>query len=143
MTYRKITSLSNPLIRKAIDARMRRHGAVKNSCLAEGPHLVGMAASSGAAIEEVFYTEKFIITEEGRGLLEQLSSMSSSPEAYVEVTEKILSRISDTESPQGIAALVTYSSIGIYDLQFKSEPLLAACDGISDALRTLRKFTPG
>ena len=91
-----------------------------------------MAAHAGAGIEEVFYTGEFIRTEEGRGLLEQLSSMSSPPEAYAEVTEKILSRISDTESPQGIAALVTYSSIGIYDLQFKSEPLLAACDGISD-----------
>jgi TrmH family RNA methyltransferase len=132
MIHKKITSLSNPLIGKAVDVVKRRHNVVKNVFLAEGPNLVGMAASAGAAIEEVFYTENFIRTEEGRGLLEQLSNMPSPPGTLAEVTEKILSRISDTESPQGIVATVSHVAVNLYDLQLKSEPLLAACDGIQD-----------
>jgi RNA methyltransferase, TrmH family len=132
MIHKKITSLSNPLVGKAVDARLGRRGAGQNIFLAEGPHLVGMAASSGFPIEEIFYTGSFIETEAGADLLDQLSCTQAPAKAIVEVTEKILARISDTESPQGIVALVSYAPVALGDLLLKGEQLMAACDGIQD-----------
>ncbi len=132
MIHKKISSLSNPLVGKAVDVRLGRLGPGENSLLAEGPHLVGMAASSGASFEEIFLTEGFIKTEEGSALLDRLVRVQPPAKVVVEVTDRVLARISDTEAPQGIIALVSYESGSLHDLRLKDTPLITACDGIQD-----------
>jgi len=132
MVCKKITSLSNPLIRKAVEAKKRKRGSAEELFLVEGPHLVGMAASSVTPMKEVFHTGKFVRKEEGKSLLAQLSLMQSPPEALVEVTDEIISRISDTESSQGIVALAVHNPSNFRDLVVKGELLVVACDGIQD-----------
>ena len=132
MTHKKITSLSNPLVRKAVEAKKRKQGPAEELFLVEGPHLVGMAASAGTPIKEVFHTEKFMRKEEGKMLFDQLSLMQSPPEALLEVTDEIISRISDTESSQGIVALAVHSPCNFRDLVAKGELLVVACDGIQN-----------
>jgi TrmH family RNA methyltransferase len=132
MVCKKITSLSNPLIRKAVEAKKRKQGPAEELFLVEGPHLVGMAASASILITEVFHTGKFMRKEEGKRLLDQLSLMQSPPETLVEVTDEIISRISDTESSQGIVALAVHHPCNFRDLVVKGELLVVACDGIQD-----------
>jgi TrmH family RNA methyltransferase len=132
MVCKKITSLSNPLIRKAVEAKKRKQGPAEELFLVEGPHLVGMAASASIPITEVFHTGKFMRKEEGKRLLDQLSLMQSPPEMLVEVTDEIISRISDTESSQGIVALAVHHPCSFRDLVVQGELLIVACDGIQD-----------
>jgi TrmH family RNA methyltransferase len=132
MRYKRITSLSNPLIRKAIEVKKRKLGSAEELFLVEGPHLVGMAASASILIKEVFHTETFMRKEEGKKLLTQLAVMQSPPEMLVEVSDEIILRLSDTESSQGIVALVAHNPCNFRELVVSGKPLVVACDGIQD-----------
>jgi TrmH family RNA methyltransferase len=132
MRYKRITSLSNPLIRKAIEVKKRKLGSAEELFLIEGPHLVGMAASASILIKEVFHTETFMRKEEGKMLLTQLAVMQTPPEVRVEVSDEIILRISDTESSQGIVALVAPNPGKFRELVVSGKSLIVACDGIQD-----------
>ena len=132
MIHKKITSLSNPLVGKAVEVRLGRSSSGQHVFLAEGPHLVGMAIASGASISEIFFTGDFMQTEEGAGLLDKISRTQAHARATIEVTDRILAKISDTESPQGVVAIVSYKPVSLSDLQLKGAPMIAACDGIQD-----------
>ena len=132
MRIKKISSISNPLVKKAIDAKLRRSNAAPNMFIAEGPHLVEMAAASGAVISEVFYTSEYAVTDAGRDVLEGLGAAMPSPGAFIEVADNVLSKISDTQAPQGILALVSAAEWTLDKLVLGKRPLIAVCDGISD-----------
>lgn len=137
----KITSPSNPIIKEAVRIRGRRGKGRNTSLLVEGPHLMDMAISSpNTGINKVFFTEAFGNTREGRQLLERIvqrndaeSSGRGEPEAFLlEIPEQLLSRLADTETPQGIAAVVSYSVAALGDIAFRGVPFLVVCDGIQD-----------
>jgi TrmH family RNA methyltransferase len=132
MTIKKITSISNPLVRKAIEAKMRRRDPGGNFFLAEGPHLVEMAAAAGSTIGEVFYTLEFGLTDTGKVLLSRLTAATPCPGAFIEVPDNIFSKISDTQAPQGILALVSSMEWTLDKLALGRLPLVSVCDGISD-----------
>lgn len=127
-----ITSPSNPLVRKAVEARTGRHPAGEGIFLAEGPHILEMAAKASARLKEVFVTGEFAETDEGKRLLKQLSILQAPAKMIIRVTAGILSRICDTSSPQGIAALVSFAKADLNTLRLGDVPLIAACDGIQD-----------
>jgi len=131
MVRKKISSADNQFVRKAVAAKTRRRGR-KDYFLAEGPHLVEMAAASSAPIEEVFFTLDFIRTAEGKKVLDRLSQMKSSPGLLVELPANILAKISDTEAPQGIIAVVSQLPVSLFGLKARKEPLIAVCDGVGD-----------
>ena len=132
MTIKKITSISNPLVRKAIDARSRRRAQDENLFLAEGPHLVEMAAAAGSIISEVFYTHEYGSTDTGKVLLAGLAVAAPSPGTIIEVPDNVLSKIADTQAPQGILALVSAGECTLDKLVLGKRPLITVCDGISD-----------
>ena len=124
MKFSKITSLSNPLIKDAVRIRKKHDG---HAFLVEGPHLIEMAAaSSDVEIKRIFFTEIYASRGEGQALLESIKS------DLVEVTDQILSKLADTETPQGIVAIASYRPFDISRITFKDMPLLIVCDGIQD-----------
>ena len=124
MKFSKITSLSNPLIKDAVRIRKKHDG---HAFLVEGPHLIEMAAaSSDVEIKRIFFTEIYASRGEGQALLESIKS------DLVEVTDQILSKLEDTETPQGIIAIASYRPVDISSITFKNIPLLVVCDGIQD-----------
>ena len=131
MVHKKISSAENQYVKKAVEAKTRKRGG-KAYFLAEGPHLVEVAAASSAPIEEVFFTMDFIRTAEGKKVLNLLSQMQSPPGLLVELPANILAKISDTEAPQGIIAVVAQLPVSLFGLKVRKEPLIAVCDGIGD-----------
>lgn len=137
--FMKITSSSNPLIKEAVRIR-ERHGKVRNTAfLIEGPHLVEMAlASPDVEIKRVFVTDAFLSKKEGQHLVQRIVHEAGKQGGaeqgafLLEVSGQILDRLTDTEAPQGIAAVVSYRMKGLEELQIKDAPLLAVCDGIQD-----------
>ncbi len=126
-SYSKITSISNPLIKEAIKIK-KRHNIQSSLLFAEGVHLVYAAALSKlTSLKTVFVTDHFVY--EGKNA--EILALISSEKAYI-VTEKIFSILADTESPQGIAAVVDYNVLQLEQLQTSNIPLFVVCDAVRD-----------
>jgi TrmH family RNA methyltransferase len=123
----KITSASNPLIKETV--RIKKRLDKKSSLLlAEGLHLAEAAAhSSLASAINVFITDDFAAAGENTKILDGLAV-----EKVFIVSDKILSVIADTESPQGIVAILDYKIIKPEQLRLTHVPLLVVCDAVRD-----------
>lgn len=124
MRHIKITSLSSPLIKEAIKEKKNRR---QNNIFIEGLRLLETAVDSGGEINRVFYTKTF--KSENEKFLSQISRKSND---LIETTDNILSRLSDTETPQGIVAIASYMPFQLHELKLKTMPLLVVADGIQD-----------
>ncbi|MDP3258955.1 MAG: RNA methyltransferase, partial [Thermodesulfovibrionales bacterium] len=49
-----------------------------------------------------------------------------------EVTEQIMHKLADTETPQGIIAIASYGIKSLEEIRFKSAPLIVAVDGVQE-----------
>lgn len=128
MKYLKITSASNPVIKDTI--RIKKKTSGYEAFLIEGGHLIEMAlASPGVEIKRVFFTERFASGKENQPALRNMAKKTAH---LIETSEQIMSRLSDTEMSQGIAAVVSYRQFDIEEIKFKGVPFLIICDGIQD-----------
>lgn len=126
-THKFITSLSNPIIKEAVKIK-KRPDKETTLFLVEGFHLIDSAISSSlASITRLFFTEAFMETEKFKKLASLLTDVES-----IVVSPKILTALTDTESPQGVVAIVNYKSIKLEDLKFKKDLFLLLCDAIQD-----------
>ncbi|MBA4348507.1 MAG: RNA methyltransferase [Thermodesulfovibrio sp.] len=131
MKYLSITSTANPIIKEAIKVKERHSNYRNDAFLIEGLRLIGVAAvSPDAAIKKVFFTEDFSSKREGRQLLKLIAKKDV---RLIETSKHILSKLTDTETPQGVVAVVSYRLADISGIRFKGIPLLVICDGIQDA----------
>lgn len=132
----KITSPANPIIREAIKLKEKRAKYRHEAFLTEGLHLIEMAISSPSVeIKKVFFTEAFSTKKDGQRLLRQIGSRVKSQgqkDIFIQVSDQLLRKLADTETPQGIVAIVSYKTIGLDEINFKGIPFLVVCDGIQD-----------
>lgn len=126
MTYKKIASASNPLVKEALKIKERKAGDRYNF-LIEGQHLLEMAIDAKVQIRQVFFTTHY--KSRGGALLERISEKGCE---FIETTEHILSKLSDTETPQGILAVISYKAYDLRGVPLRSNPLIVVCDGIQD-----------
>lgn len=129
MNYIKITSPSNPKIKEALDIKNRRSKYKSNAFIIEGPHLIEMAIASGHQIKEVFFTNTFSAKKDGQRLIRQISKYTND---IFEITEHLLNKLTDTETPQGILAMASYAPKNLEDIRFKSVPLIVIIDGVQE-----------
>ncbi|MDI6801344.1 MAG: RNA methyltransferase [Thermodesulfovibrionales bacterium] len=130
MRFIKITSPANPLIKETLKIKEKRMRYRHEAFLIEGQHLLEAAlAASSVEIKRVFFTEGFLSKKEGQRLLRQISKRDIQ---LIETSKHILSRLADTETPQGIIATVSIKPIGLEEIRFRDVPSLAICDGIQD-----------
>ncbi len=130
MRRQVITSPANPLIKGVLEIKERRgrHGGA--AFLIEGRHLIEMSlASPYASLKQVFFTEDFSSGREGRRLLKQLEETSVN---LIKTSKLVMEKLTDTETPQGIAAVMALKTVALDAIPFKTVPLLVVCDGISD-----------
>lgn len=126
MRYKKITSPSNPIIREAIAARDRKK-AGRDCFLIEGRHLLEMALAAGADISRIFFTSAYELKSK-----EFLSEIAGKGIELIETTGHVFSKFSDTETPQGIAAVVDCPRFALDKLSPMALPMIVICDGIQD-----------
>lgn len=126
MRYKEITSASNPAVKEALKIKERKSDG-RNDFLVEGPHILEMALESGFEIKRVFLTRSFRSKNEAL-----LREMRENGCELIEATDRILSILADTETPQGVAAVVSYESCDIAGVSLSENPLVVVCDGIQD-----------
>src|SRR5260370_39205066 len=101
MLIEKITSRQNPLVKRF---RLVRAGAERHHILIEGVRLVEDALAAGAHFETVAFTTALESAERGAALLVALQAV---PCRGANVSKPVMQALADTESPQGIAAIVS------------------------------------
>jgi len=129
MRFNRITSVANQHVRDAVQIREKRSKFSHDAFLIEGPHLLEMALNSGAGILSVFAGEAFINKKEHLAMLRRIAGAT---EDIHEVTEPVLRKITDTETPQGIAAVVSYRMRKLTDIALRTPPLIVVIDSIQD-----------
>lgn len=129
MRYIKITSASNQHVKDAVQIREKPAKFKHEAFLIEGPHLVEMALAAGVQIREVFASEAFVSAKEHQGILNKIAKIK---EAVFEVSEQVLQKLTDTETPQGIAAIAGYLPKTLADLPHSANPFYVVLDAIQD-----------
>lgn len=116
----RIESVKNQKIKNAKKLHTRKGREKFGSFLIEGSHLVEEAIKNEVIINEIFVDENFAITPQ----LEKCDA------PFYIVNEKIMKEISETETPQGIAAVCEL--IGKRPLQLKKNGNYILLDQIQD-----------
>ncbi len=125
MIIKKILSRSNPLIKQLFALRSSRH---KGHFIIEGLSLINTALNADSVeFRSLLFTKSFF--ESHAGLLKSWALKGC---LYVETSEDIIARLSDTVSPQGIVAEVYYRYFSLGSLGLRGLPLLVLCDGVND-----------
>ena len=129
MKCTQITSASNPKIKEARDIKNKRSKYKHAAFIVEGPHLIEMALTSGHKINTVFFTDSFRAKKDGQKILREIGKKA---DEIFEVTEQIMNKLADTETPQGIIATASYAEKNLEEIRFKSVPLIVAVDGVQE-----------
>ncbi|NMA69695.1 MAG: RNA methyltransferase [Desulfitobacterium sp.] len=126
-----LTSLQNEQVKYVVNLHKRKFREKTGEYLIEGWRFVEEALRRGGEITKVFLCPSRLIQEEENqtwaNLIEELKENGI---PVNEVNEKVLRKISDTESPQGILAIVKQPRWTWKDIE--ETPLLLILDGIQD-----------
>lgn len=121
----ELTGLQNPLVKAAAELKQKKYRQQRGEFLAEGLRTVEEAVAFKAA-QQIFYTA----TEDERTLqlLEQAASMQLKLTC---VSEAVMKKIADTETPQGIIAVCRMQEQPLEQL-LASGKLLLVLDRVGD-----------
>lgn len=121
----ELTGLQNPLVKAAAELKQKKYRQQRGEFLAEGLRTVEEAVAFKAA-QQIFYTA----TEDERTLqlLEQGASMQLKLTC---VSEAVMKKIADTETPQGIIAVCRMQEQSLEQL-LASGKLLLVLDRVGD-----------
>ncbi|HEV2579341.1 MAG TPA: RNA methyltransferase [Ktedonobacteraceae bacterium] len=101
-----ITSPTNPRVREARDLLTGKGRKQHGLFLMEGPHLLETLLDVGIMPVEIFYLPALLEhTVQGGALFRRLLSTPAA-ERLVEVSERVMQALSDTEAPQGVVSVL-------------------------------------
>ena len=126
MLVEKITSRQNPLVKRF---RFIRAGGERHHVFLEGVRLIEDAIRAGAHFETVAFSPQLETTERGLALLDQLQHI---PCRGAHVSKQVMDAIADTESPQGVAAIVSRPHFDIEDVIARPPQLIVIADELQD-----------
>jgi TrmH family RNA methyltransferase len=128
MVLGQITSLQNTLIKETRKLQQKKYRELENQYLIEGIRLVEEARKRGS-LGKVFYDHNLGKTPRGLELLKKISKTGT---PLYQVTPEILASLADTESPQGIVAVVNKESNGLWQLKLGDQSMVLIIDGLQD-----------
>lgn len=126
MLVEKITSRQNPLVKRF--RRVRAMGERQHVFL-EGVRLIEDAIHTGARFEGVAFTGELESTERGAALLDSLRRVQCRGAL---VSKQVMQAIADTQTPQGVAAIVSRPYLELDDLFVDKPDLLLIADELQD-----------
>lgn len=133
-----ITSPSNPRISRARELQVSKGRKKRGLFLMEGPHLLEVLLDTAILPAEVFYQPALLErTGQGRSLLRRLlHTKGLSGDSLVEVSERVIESISETQTSQGVISILPLSAFAPERTSARrparSRPALLILDGLSD-----------
>jgi len=133
-----ITSLSNPLIKKARALRQKKTRNEGGLFLVEGIHHAGEAVDAGWDVESVFYAPELLTGNFAKELISRINDKAQP------VTAQVMGSLAGKENPQGIIAVVHQKETELEDLMHSSPPRTAAgAKKIENAVALVSPQDPG
>lgn len=126
MLVEDITSRQNPLVKRF---RRVRSGLERHHILIEGVRLLEEAISAGVHFDCVAFTSELETNERGISLHDELRRV---PCRGARMTSQLLDYVADTDSPQGVAAIVSRPFFTLDDVFAPSPQLIIVADGLQD-----------
>ena len=126
MLVEKITSRQNPLVKRF---RRVRAGSERQHIFLEGVRLIEDAINASARFESVAFTAALEASERGSILLDALRRV---PCRGALVSKQVMEAIADTETPQGVVAIVSRPYAELDGLFAASPDLLVIADELQD-----------
>lgn len=114
----EITGLQNPVVKAAAELKQKKYRQQQGRFLAEGLRTVEEAVRYGA-VQSIFYTA--IEDERTRTVLEEAAAKQVK---LICVSEAVLKKIADTETPQGVIAVCEMGKSSVEDLLATGQMLL-------------------
>lgn len=121
----ELTGLQNPMVKAAAELKQKKYRQQQGLFLAEGLRTVEEAVRYGA-VQSIFYTA--IEDDRTRAVLEEAAAKQIK---LVCVSDKVLKKIGDTETPQGIIAVCEMRSKRLDDF-LASGKMLLVLDRVTD-----------
>ena len=106
----ELSAVNNPQVKAAAELKQKKHRQQQGLFLAEGLRTVEEAVAYKAA-QTIFYTA--IEDERTRAVLEQAAAQNVK---LVCVTEQVMKKIADTETPQGVIAVCKMQQVSLEGL---------------------------
>jgi len=129
-----ITSLSNPLVKRARSLRQRKARLESGLFLVEGIHHVGELVEAGWDVENVLYAPELLTSSFARSLLSRLEEKQP-------VSAAVMESLAEKENPQGIAAVARQrkTRLGEYKPRKSAVALVSPQDpgNVGTILRTM------
>lgn len=124
-----ITAIQNPRIKYIRKLSQRGFREKERKLVVEGVRLAEEAFQSNWRTETFVYTEEAVQNERGARLLELAQRKCA--EIY-QITPTIMRQLSDTESPQGVLAVLWQPDYALADVLLGRPPLVVVVDGVQD-----------
>lgn len=122
-----ITSSSNKFIKEVKGLNKKRDRFKKGLYFIEGIRLVEDSIESNESIEYILYSDRLHETLEGRKLFDRLKDNFK----YYKINHDLFREISDTESPQGILAVIRMKKFTLEDIT-KEKSFIVFLDRLQD-----------
>lgn len=124
----EITSIKNPLIKEIKGLHKRKDRWRSKSYIIEGIKIIEEAILNGMIIKNIIYTDKLLSTKDGSDFFEFIKNFNN----IIYVSDNIFNEITDTENPQGVMAIVSFSHNDPDEMFSTYSPFLLFLDGVQD-----------
>ncbi|HEY9063213.1 MAG TPA: RNA methyltransferase [Pseudobacteroides sp.] len=108
-----ITSNQNSLIKEIKSLEIRKNREDKGLFIAEGLRFVEEAIKENALIDKIVVSSTFLENKSSLNIMDEIHSMGLS---YFVASDKVFKEISDTQSPQGILAIIRKKDAALWDV---------------------------
>ncbi|WP_245583504.1 TrmH family RNA methyltransferase [Paenibacillus assamensis] len=132
-----ITSVSNPRVKQWAQLQDRKFRNREGRYIAEGIHLVQEALRSGAPVESVVFDQERGLPAELTSYLKETGteasvSASAEPIEWIAVTDAVIRKCTDAETPQSVFAVMRKPELNWRQLFEAKQALVVVVDGVQD-----------
>ena len=125
----KISSFNNDRIKYLRSLYRKKYRREEKKFVLEGVRIIEDAIKEKADFDQIYYSNYLLRNERGNELLSNLQQLNVE---VIEIDDSLLQRVADTESPQGILAIVKKVDYKLSQIFDKENSLILIVDRIQD-----------
>ncbi len=126
---KELTSHNNKNIKHIKSLALKNNRQKYHEFVIEGIRMVQEALQSDVRIKAVAFNDSFYSNERNRSFI---NSCSEFQYKLYKIPDKLFAEISQTESTQGVLAVVSIQSNSLENINFKNSPFIIYCDAVQD-----------
>ncbi len=121
--------LTKKILKELFELQTKKGRKLKEKFLIEGARLCQEAIESNWRIEQIYYSQSFSESENGQKILRKARQKKIN---LILVQEKVIRKIAETETPQGIMALVQKKGFSLKEVLAQNPQVILALENLKD-----------